>query len=270
VQRAPQDAGSVFLAELGRHRRQAPAPLPTRLRPLADVIARHRSVRVSTDVASRRALDAVGKRAATTGDVIHLSRLPSSRHDDAVVAHELTHVAHPSPLPRFFDDHRPSAEETRAEQVAEIIRRSPVLPRSSAASEVRRMPAPPVSGFTSTPRTEPATSGGGGITADALARQLGFEVGPPSPSPDRVVRRALGGPSTLTGSSTTTSSGPTASRPTGSRRDTQRNESEGYTFPFDLNTIVGTRDFVQWLAENLGDRIMRDLELRGGRFRGGS
>jgi hypothetical protein len=132
------------------------------------------------------------------------------------------------------------------------------------------MPAPPISGFTSTPRTEPAPSGGGGITADALARQLGFEVGSPSPSPDGVVRREFGGSSTLTDSSTTTSSGPTASTPTGSRRETQRNESEGYVFPFDLNTIVGTRDFVQWLAENLGDRIMRDLELRGGRFRGGS
>ncbi len=81
-----------------------------------------------TDVVARRALADAGKIAATAGNVIHLQREPSSAADAAVLAHELTHVAHPSPTVRFFDDHRPSAEERRAEQVADMIRRSPVLP----------------------------------------------------------------------------------------------------------------------------------------------
>jgi hypothetical protein len=270
VRRSPADAGTVFLGELARHRRQAPAPLPSRLRPLADVIARHRTVRFSTDTASRRALGAVGKQAATTGDVIHLSRMPTTRADDAVVAHELTHVAHPSPLPRFFDDHRPSAEETRAEQVAEIIRRSPVLPRSSAASDIRRTPAPPVSGFTSQRAADTAPSSGGGITADALARQLGFDVGTTPASSGTTIRRSWrddAGPMTSLspgGTSTATSPTRSTSQALGGERDS------GFAFPFDLSTVLGTRDFVQWLAENLGDRIMRDLELRGGRQRGGS
>ncbi len=102
--------------------------LAPRWQPLARAIVGDRVVSVRTDAVARRALADAGKIAATAGNVIHLQREPSSAADAAVLAHELTHVAHPSPAVRFFDDHRPSAEERRAEQVAEMIRRSPVLP----------------------------------------------------------------------------------------------------------------------------------------------
>ena len=75
----------------------------------------------------RRALARVGKLAATTGDTIHLA---SPRPAPEVIAHELTHVAHPSPVPRFFDDDDRGPEERQAEQVAAIMRRAPILPRT--------------------------------------------------------------------------------------------------------------------------------------------
>jgi len=82
-----------------------------------------------TDHVARRALAAAGKRAATTGSVIHFQRSPDPHADRALVAHELAHVAHRSPLPRFFDDDRPSAEERHADDIARLVQRSPILTR---------------------------------------------------------------------------------------------------------------------------------------------
>ncbi len=42
----------------------------------------------------------------------------------------------------------------------------------------------------------------------------------------------------------------------------------GHPFPYDLRDTIGSRDFVDWLMEQLGDRMMAQLEQRGGRFRG--
>jgi hypothetical protein len=41
----------------------------------------------------------------------------------------------------------------------------------------------------------------------------------------------------------------------------------GGDFPYDL-TAVDRRRLVQWLVDNLGDRMLEELERRGGRFRG--
>ena len=143
-----------FMSVLSETMRSRPTPLPTTYRPLADAIAGPRPVMLSTDTASRKALRSVGKVAATTGDTIHLDRqaIPSARLDE-VMAHELTHVAHPSPAPRFFDDIDDSPEERRAEQVAKVMARSPLAPSAttSAPPERRRRD-------TSTIRRSPATS----------------------------------------------------------------------------------------------------------------
>ena len=123
----------VFVAELQRHRAERPRPLPRHYQPLATAIVGDRPVRVASGEGSRRALSKVGKAAATTGDVIHLS---TPRPTAEVIAHELTHVAHPSPVPRFFDDDDHSPEERRAEQVAAVMRRAPIAPRPSPSSTV--------------------------------------------------------------------------------------------------------------------------------------
>ena len=164
-------AGGEFLDELSRHPFTAPRPLPIEYRPIATVIVGERPVRVSTSTASRRALARVGKRAATTGDTIHLDR---ERPAPEVIAHELTHVAHPSPSPRFFADDDRGPEERQAEQVAAVMRRSPILPRTIAADAVAAPATTTRTGSNHTIRrsTTPAAAGAGTISAAALAASI--------------------------------------------------------------------------------------------------
>jgi len=166
-----------FMTALSSTVRRSTTPLPMPLRPMAEAIAGTRPVMLSTDEASRRALRSVRKVAATTGETIHLDpvSIPRSRLAE-VVAHELTHVAHPSPAPRFFDDIDDSPEERRAERVAQVMARSPLAPssatsapsvrRANDAAEIRRSPAP-------TTRTS-ATAGSspGTVSAESLAAGL--------------------------------------------------------------------------------------------------
>ena len=273
AQQPTVDVGARFLGELARSPRATPRPLPTRLQPLATAIAGDRPVRLSTDTASRAALASVGKVAATTGDVVHLQRMPTTAADHAVFAHELVHAAHPSPQPRFFDDDRPSAEERQAEQVAQIIRRAPVLPRASAAAEPRlqRMPVAPMSlaprpASPATPSigpTEPGTVSAAALAARLTGAASGGGSGggvsiqrTPAPSIQRevstsaTIRRALGDYGPSGGSVGSSGSSDAAS-----------------DFPYDLSASERRR-FVQWLVENLGDRMLEELERRGGRFRG--
>ena len=132
-----------FLTELSHGERRQPQPLPAPYRPMAEAITGHHRVLISTDDASRRALRAVNKVAATTGDVIHLAAPPvvGPRHTE-VMAHELTHVAHPSPAPRFFADDDRGPEERRADEIARVIARSPLgadgLDRTAGGDRPRR------------------------------------------------------------------------------------------------------------------------------------
>lgn len=124
----PADPGERFERVLADHRGPALERLPRRFAPIAKaLVARPDRVRVSTGDASRKALAAVGKKAATAGDVVHLARPLDGRPESVdILAHELTHVAHPSPLVRFFDDDRSSKEEAMARQVGEIMAKAPV------------------------------------------------------------------------------------------------------------------------------------------------
>src|SRR5690606_7966500 len=86
-----------FMAEFAKSMRAAPTVLPIPFRPMAEAITGSNRVLLSTDTASRRALRAVGKQAATTGDTIHLDASPTElltpgARITEIVAHELTHV----------------------------------------------------------------------------------------------------------------------------------------------------------------------------------
>ena len=138
--------------------------------------ARPDRVRVSTDPRSRQALASVGKVAATSGEVVHLARrLDDTPRTAEILAHELHHVANPSPLVRFFADDRHSAEERVANEVGKVMSQSPV--GSPPASPP---PAPP---------PPPGGQGGGGSGAGSRSgnngqgRSGGLDVnqGPPSP-----------------------------------------------------------------------------------------
>jgi hypothetical protein len=182
------------MSELSQTIQRRPAPLPMPYRPMADVISPGRRVMLSTDHASRKALRSVGKVAATTDHIIHLDPVPIAPHRlDEVIAHELTHVAHPSPTPRFFDDVDDSPEERRAEEVAKIMTSSPIAPGTAR-------PQPGVQRRSGTPaetiRRSPATSSGSpGSTVSAASLAARVTGAAPSPSSAPAVQRRATAPS---------------------------------------------------------------------------
>jgi len=254
-----EQVADQFMSVLSETIRRRPAPLPTTYRPLADAIAGPRPVMLSTDTASRKALRSVGKVAATTGDTIHLDRQAiSSARLDEVMAHELTHIAHPSPTPRFFDDIDDSPEERRAEQVAKLMARSPLAPSAStSAPAVRR-------------------------TADARTiRRTADTSSRPSSSPDTVSAGALAASLTRNSASqdvvqrwksATPSRPPTA----GSHRSSEQKPVESSSPAPELTDLFGSQRAADWFRQQLDanmqrvvrqleDRMIVELERRGGR-----
>ena len=267
----PLSPADAFVAELQRHRATRPRPLPVQFRPMATVIVGERPVHVSTDVASRRALQRVGKRAATTGGTIHLD---TDRPSPEIVAHELTHVAHPSPEPRFFADDRPSPEERRAEQVAAVMRRTPILPRTSGAGAAGALPsvAPAHGGGRShQPVIQRSPNGSRGrsgaraadtVSAAALAASI---TGPP----DTVQRLVIGGHRARSAATAATMT-PTAP-PQSSTATAPYTPPVPSAPPMEPPAPTTTEMLSQFdrILELLEDRIVAELERRGGRFRGG-
>lgn len=70
-----------------------PRPLPDAVRPLARLLAPGRGVTYTSGSRTGRALAATGAAAAATGTVVHLPRPPRAEpHDLGLLAHELAHV----------------------------------------------------------------------------------------------------------------------------------------------------------------------------------
>jgi hypothetical protein len=230
--------GAEFLEELSRHRAVRPQPLPRRFEPVAAAIVGTRPVHLATSAPSRRALARVGKRAATTGDTIHVS---TPHPTPEVIAHELVHIANPSPLPRFFDDVERGPEERVAEQVAAVIRRSPVVPRTGVLPR-RSHDAPAAS--------VARASSPGTISASGLAASI-TRGSPATP----VVRRVE------------TATPPQAATTTQPHDDqTAASTGESGVISSAPTSLLAQFDRI---VELLEDRIINELERRGGRFRGG-
>jgi hypothetical protein len=274
----PEGAGgnelaARFMTELSRSIRSRPVPLPAPFRPLADQITGGRKVMLATDTATRRALRSVGKVAATTGDTIHLDPVATSAaRMNHVLAHELTHIANPSPVARFFDDDLDSPEERRAEATAKIMTRSPLAPTSSVLSApggtVRRTPLAG-SGDTIRRSTDTIHRSPGTIDAESLAASITGTTASRSSSPrssgsSDVIRRAL------------TETPSVAAQQAGSQNQ-QGGESVLHSEPpFDPHSDAAKDWFAEQLEKHadaivrlLGDRLVTDLERRGGRMWGG-
>jgi hypothetical protein len=296
---SPGDAPTLadrFLDELARSPRRRPEPLPQPFVPLAEAVTGHHRVMISTDDASRRALRSVGKVAATTDDVIHLAQpLRHDRRTTELVAHELTHVAHPSPAPRFFDDDDRGLEERRAEQIGKIMARAPIAPTAAVN-------APATSGRAATnPRTAATTAtvrrsmGPGAsattVSADDLARQLtgdGSGTVRRAPTRGRITaggHRTAASPPPATPSPSTSSrsanaassnSPPAAAAPALAKASAPTSASA----EVDLASLLGSTEASEWFRRELGhhtdrivqllrDQIITDFERRGGRYWGG-
>ncbi|MDH4146854.1 MAG: DUF4157 domain-containing protein, partial [Acidimicrobiia bacterium] len=181
-----------FLAELRRSRAERVTPLPAHWQPLARAVAGDRPVAVRSDRGAARALRAIGKRAATIGGVVHLAR-PIDRLARAaeVVSHELVHVAHPAPTPRFFDG-APSGEERKAHRVGHTVARLAGLADRSPVSAAAARRARPDRGHAPLARS-------------STPAPLGFAAALPGPTTSG--RPALGGGSAAGGGSAVRSAG---------------------------------------------------------------
>jgi len=271
-----------FLHELGRHRRERPVELPAAFRPMAEIIAPERRPLLATGEASRRALAAVGKVAATTGDVIHLAEAPTTSTPraelHAIIAHELTHVASPSAAPRFFADDRDSPEERRAHAVGELIRRSPVAPRLAAPAAIARTSAS-TSGEGPMTTSTMISSGGssGGSTTTVRAADLAASLTGTAPT----IRRSPADPlSPAAREAAPAESFAASRRPDGEviRRElttTGDSPTSASGTSDDTTGVVTAANFHAYLREHfdlivdlLEQRIITQLERRGGRYRG--
>lgn len=267
-----------FLTELSRGDRRRPQPLPAPYHPMAEAITGHHRVLISTDDASRRALRAVNKVAATTGDVIHLPAPPTTgRQHTELMAHELTHVAHPSPAPRFFaDDHR-GPEERRADEMARVIARSPLAPTASIGRRMVSTSTAPRDASVDTsiggvirrsPASRRASSGaiGASVSAAALAEQIISGVAPSSSSSSTIRRFDNMPPLPPIPPPTHATSSPPIAPPI----DTSPGSKAFW------EQVDSTEDSAEWFQRQLHanfDRIVRllehhmigELERRGGR-----
>lgn len=261
-----------FMTELSSTIRRRPAPLPVAFQPMADEITggRGRNVMLSTDNASRRALRSVGKVAATTDNVIHLAAAPtpSSRLNE-VIAHELTHIAAPSPVARFFDDADDSPEERQAERVARVMATSPLAPTSPAsapgsdngtasasqASLIRRSPASTTRPSTGSTSSNMATQGNtGGLSASALAASISGKA-TASQSPD--VQRLNSTPPQAPKSAIGSNQDAGAPQSIGAQLDSGE-AKEWFADQLDRN--------FDRLVNALEDRMIVEFERRGGRL----
>jgi hypothetical protein len=254
-----------FLVELGRHRREQPRALPVQFRPIAREVVGPRRVMVSSDPASRRALRRVGKVAATTDDVIHLDRAPAVAPPE-LIAHELAHIAHPSPTPRFFADPVRGPEERQADEIARVMRAAPVLPRVAGAGDADRASSPisTASATTVQRSTSSSTPPRPATTVQRAARTSGSTV----TAADLAARLTRSTPTvqrfeTGTVAPTLGASGIPGAPPVAAGSP----ESPPPTFS-GVNTTDSLDQF-QRLVEMLEERIIVELERRGGRFRGG-
>lgn len=279
-QPAPDPASPVnelaqrFMTELSSTIRRRPAPLPVAFQPMAEAITggRARNVMLSTDNASRRALRSVGKVAATTDNVIHLADAPtpSSRLNE-VIAHELTHIAAPSPVARFFDDADDSPEERQAERVARVMATSPLAPTSPAsapdtngrssppsqASLIRRSPASTTRPSTGSTLSNMASSANtGGLSASALAASISG-TSSPSQSPD-VQRWANAQPQAEKPAGAPTIGSNRGSGEIGSQLKDSADAAEWFADQLDRN--------FDRLVNALEDRMIVEFERRGGRI----
>ena len=193
-----------------------------------------------------------------------------------MIAHELTHVAHPSPVARFFDDVDDSPEERQAERVARVMAASPVAPTASTLLPQRRDASVPA-----TPdviRRSPAQSGGP-LSAAALAASI---TGMSEPSVQRWGGALPGGRRPMLGGHRAGAqtpapepkpepppkSEPAAAPPPAAAQSTVETE---YRLPesgddTDEWLIKQLERNIDRLAYLLEDRIVAELERRGGRI----
>ncbi|MEO5900018.1 MAG: DUF4157 domain-containing protein [Ilumatobacteraceae bacterium] len=244
---------------------QRPVALPDRFRPLARGLTK-RPVLIAHGRASRDALRAVNRPAATLGNVVHLQRAPdTTAATTELLAHELVHAANAPARPRFFAEPGHDHEEHRAQRIGRLARatQSPsgtapvsrvydaaVLPRVVQRTEVPARGVGAAAGSLTTAATETIRRAIGGHRAAAAADRAAGNQPPATPA----------GPS---------SGGPSLSGPSSSSSGDNASNTESATTPRRTRrTTTEVLNEFEELIDMIEERVINDLERRGGRVRG--
>lgn len=230
---------------------ETPRSLPAPYRAMAATIAgAPHPPRFTTGPATRHALAAAGALGATTGSVVHLPTPPSPA-TAAVLAHELAHARRPVRRPRFL---LPSLsgvvdDDERAASAAGGLRAGGI-PSDAAGMSAGIVDQLPVG------------SGMGGVTdvAARVARATIIEAGASMPVPELA---ATGGGSPTQAAAPAPAPAPAGTPPaqgsgTATTKATDVPQSTAGAQPLDVELVV----------EAVEERLLREIERRGGRWAG--
>lgn len=295
----PLTPAERFVVSLREDPVQRSRDLPPFARPIARaVLGDDRIPRLATGSASRQALRRAGARAATMGRLIHLPQpLQDSPRDREVLAHELSHVGERSVLPRFLLRHTTGTQdagERHAVQVSRLaspVGRVPSFPRSpgTTPSTPRINMASPATSVPSSPNVAGPVSrldvaalpvaGAGGVSR-AVARSVEVHAQRMAATPSTAAPTLLSLPGHR-GGQLMTAAGATAtapSRPVGQQsvpedvtagRATASSTTTGAATSDSTTAVVGPGELgVDRLLDALEDRVLQQLERRGGRYAG--
>lgn len=257
----------------------APQPLPAHWTGVARLLTGRAHTRFTSGDATRRALRAAGARAATTGTVVHLPTVPSVS-DLPLLAHELAHSRRPVQRPRFLlaAGERHDEEERAAGSAA-----ARWIQTTAAGSAESRYPAGRVGDLPVTrvgALLEAARSGTGALaTAGSLAALAGGGASA-TRAPELAVPAgwsrgggsavdATGGAAAL--AELSSSAAGTVAQPDVSSAGgtTPGLAAAGSASALAAPTVAPAAAVdLDRLLETLEDRVLHELERRGGRYQG--
>jgi len=281
VSRVPSSAGrgERFVAELGSTASEKTSPLPPWAAPLVRSIPGAHPARMVSGSATRRALRSVGAVAATTGSTIHLAASPRrSPTSIGVLAHELSHVADRSVTPRFYGGDLADHGEGRARALGTLAAfaagRAPALGTDSVAAATSALTSRSSIGPSASVSSLPVGGFGGFVAA-------GTEAGR-----DVVMRSSITEPDTLVEGPGNTDT-PAAAGVEPAELRAQNSSREGQTpgvsadapapreasrtgglIPGAVSAATDSHSRMGELLEALEERVLAELERRGGRWAG--
>jgi hypothetical protein len=267
---SPEDRFRAAVAERPLER---PTLLPTAVLPLARAVTgRSQAPRYTTGPATRHALRAAGALGATSGSVIHLPEPPSmAPRALEVLAHELAHVAERTPRPRFLLGSPGGAHdqgERQARRVGEAARAGAAnlvgamaagLPATVAGgSRVADLPVGGGAGVAGAARQ--ATLNAAGLTGGAasIVAEAADPAGPPVPAMTAAGASSAAPGEVGVGSWTGTPAGPATA--TAAAGPAAAGAAPG-------GGALGHSQ-VSELVEALEERLLAEIERRGGRYAG--
>lgn len=251
---------------------ESPRPFPTRLRPLVESLTGSaQRAAYTTGPATREALSAAGAVGASTGTVVHLPTAPTGRPGPllGVVAHELAHTRNPVSRPRFLLEvphGAADAEERAAQAVGRRVQAAGDQVASLGAGIVGDLPVGGSGRIPDLGGAARAALGGqlpdvGGAAAAALGGQLP-DVHLPDVSLPEVRLPDIALPSVPDMHQAGTAMTHAAAGLAGSAAGALGGAVSGA-----VGGALGGVD-IDHLADVLEQRVLRQIERRGGRYSG--